>query len=286
MPLSFFGLEALSIEREVEERHAGIDHRADEHNHADGSVQHEDASVAEVLFHAVDDVGQPQPPEHGSGDDGKIAHALSKEVAGNDKRQHVEQGDEQKNDERVGKGDEKGCGEVVNQSAFAGRGGAETFSRVGSVHVDTEDEEHDAADEFQPEQILLVVNEVHHQRHAQSGDEGIEDVAQCGAGTGDDAEDSTFSNGALHTKNAHGSHRRGGDDAHEKSFDNQQEGTGKFNENIVVHKHPLAQKRHESHFVFNLLLSFTHISRWFQRTEFEWIGKCGCDERTVCSGEF
>ena len=59
-----------------------------------------------------------------------------------------------------------------------------------------------------------------------------------------------------------------------------------FNENIVVHKHPLAQKRHESHFVFNLLLSFTHISRWFQRTEFEWIGKCGCDERTVCSGEF
>ena len=51
-----------------------------------------------------------------------------------------EEGDEEEDDERVGKGDEKGSHKVVEERAFLSGGFAHHFDGVGEQRVQAEDE--------------------------------------------------------------------------------------------------------------------------------------------------
>ena len=198
----------------MEQRHHGVDDGRNQHDGADGAVETQDAAHTEVLLHAVNHVSQPEPPKHRAAHNGDVAHALPEEVAGYDKGEHVVEGDEEEDNQRVGERNEKRSREVVQQRALFRGYGAQALARVGAEEIQPEDEEHDAADEFHPEEVALVVDKVHHERHAEARDEGVDEIAQCRARAGDEAVVAPLLHGALYAQNAHGTHGGGGDNSY------------------------------------------------------------------------
>lgn len=169
-------------------------------------VEAHDAPYSEIASHLVDDVGEPKPPKHCTRNDGQVAQTLSEPVAWDDKRQHVEEGDEKENDKGVRKRDEKSRGEIMHQSAFAVGNGTEAFPWISLEHIDAEDEEHDASEEFEPENVVLVVDEIHDERHSESGHQRIDDVAQCSSCASHDSVVAPLLYGSLDAQDTDGSH--------------------------------------------------------------------------------
>lgn len=225
-------MEVRSVERQVEQCHDGVYDGSGQHDGSDRAVQAENAPQAEVPSHAVDDIRQAYPPQHCAGHDGDVAHTLPEQVTRNDKREHVEQRQKQENDQRVGQRDEKRCEEIMEQCAFVVRHGPDAFAGIRAEHVDAENEEHHAADEFHPENVPLVVDEVHDKGHAPAGHQGIYDVAEGGAGPGGKPVYAPFLHRALDAKDAYRPHGSRSDDAYQQAFQEQLDRTAEFCENI------------------------------------------------------
>ena len=85
-----------------------------------------------------------------------------------DKGETGEQRHEQKDDEWVGKRDQKTGHHIVYKRAFTGRSRADGFRRIATVSVPSEKEEHDAARHLQVEHVVFVFNEVYHETHSES----------------------------------------------------------------------------------------------------------------------
>ena len=80
--------------------------------------------------------------------------------------------------------------------------------RVTVVGVPSEAEQHHATCYLQVKAILVVVDEVHHERHTEAGNSRIDDVARSSSYACSQSEPPPFVQCALHTKYAHRPHRR------------------------------------------------------------------------------
>ena len=116
----------------------------------------------------------------------------------------------------------------MQQRALATRRGAQALARVGAVHVDAENKQHRAAQQFQPEEVFFVIDKIHHERHAETCNEGIDNVAQRCTCTRGHTIGTAFLQRTLYAEYAHWSHGRRGYDAYKQPLEDEQQRTGKF----------------------------------------------------------
>ena len=200
---------------EVEHRAQQHDEREDDDNASYHAVDEHDAAVVEFVAHLVDKPCQPEPPQQGTAHDAQIAHAHVQWMFGHDKGKLCKRCHEEQDDERVGECHQKGGDAVVYQRALLGVAHMYFFCGVRPVAIHAEDHEHDASRNLQPESVLRIVDQVHHKTHAQPRDDGIDEIADGGAHSGDESIPASLVQGALYAENAHGTHWRRCHDADE-----------------------------------------------------------------------
>ena len=139
-------------------------------------------------------------------------------MVGDDKGEAGEQRHEQKDDERVGKRDQKTGHHIVYQRTLAGRSRADGFRRIATVSVPSEKEEHDTARHLQVEHVVFVFNEVYHETHSESRNQSIYDVAESCSDSCDEAIPAPFVQCTLNAKHSDWSHGSGCHHADEQSL--------------------------------------------------------------------
>lgn len=153
-----------------------------------------------------------------------MPHKVSRDY----ERKHVEEGDEEKNNERIAKCKSETRNKVVEQRAAALHVGAKTLAGVLAIGVQSEYEQHYAADEFEPKEGLSLLDEVDYERHAEARDECVDKVAQGGTGSCDESVTSALLHGALNAKDADGAHRGRYNNTYNQSFEYQLQCRTKF----------------------------------------------------------
>ena len=169
---------------EVEHRAEQHYHREDNHDAAHHTVDEHDAVVVEFAPHLVYEPRQAEPPQHGADDDADVANGhLERAVVHHEGKLGKEE-DKEEDDERIGQRHKKSRDAVVRQCSLLVLAAlVHVLCRVGAVAVDAEQQQHHAAAELQHEAVVLVANEVHHETHTESGNEGVDDVAHAGSDT-------------------------------------------------------------------------------------------------------
>ena len=81
-----------------------------------------------------------------------------------------------------------------------------------------EDEQYYARTYLQYIAIMGVADEVHDERHSESCNEGVDEIAQASSDSCDEAEPTAFVQRALYAEHSHGSHGRRNDDAYHHSL--------------------------------------------------------------------
>ena len=206
---------------EVEDGAEEDDEREEDDGTTDDSVDDEDAALVEDVAHLVDQPCESKPPDEGTGHNAEVADEHLERMVGDDEGKLGEKTHEKEDDEGVGEGDQEGGHAIVHECAFVGAALVHVLRGVGAPADDAEGEQHDAARELQPELVLLVVDDVHDEAHACSGDEGVDDVADGCPDAGDEAIPPSLVQGALHTKDAHRPHGSGGNHADEDALEHE-----------------------------------------------------------------
>ena len=155
-----------------------------------------------------------------------ITHALPEPIAGNNEGEHIKQGDEKENDERVAQRYEKRRKEVMKKRALAVGSRADALSRVCAEHINTEDKEHHTTDEFQEKEIALVIDEVHHKRHTCTRHQRINNIAERCSGSRNQSIVAPLLHGTLYAKHPYRPHGRRSDDTNEQPFEQKLKGAG------------------------------------------------------------
>ena len=138
---------------------------------------------------------------------------------GNHKGERVEQGYEEENDKGVAEGEQKGREEIVRQRATAVRRG--TQLGTGTISIETEHKQQDATHQLEDINGARLFDKFHHETHAKTGDKGIEDIADGGTKTRDQAVVASLVERTLNTQHAYRSHRGTGHHTDDESLDGQ-----------------------------------------------------------------
>ena len=120
-------------------------------------------------------------------------------------------GQEQENDQRVRECDEESRPRIVPDGAFLLAGLVHLPRGVTLVGIESETEQHDTSHNLEIEAVLVVVDQIHHERHTKAGNSRIDDVTHRSTDTRSQSVPASLVQRALHTKDTDRSHRRGCD---------------------------------------------------------------------------
>ena len=194
--------------------------REDDDDGADDLVDENDAIILEDVLYFVDEPCESEPPQQSSCDDAEVSDAHFERVAWYDESQLCKNGHEQQYDKWVGERDEEGRETIVEIGALRGAAVVHVARGIGAETDNSEDEQHDAAQNLQEELVSCVVDEVHDETHAKSGDEGVEQVAGRGAQSCNEAVPPAFVERPLYAQNAHRPHGRRCQDTYDEALEN------------------------------------------------------------------
>ena len=155
--------------------------REDYNRRADDAVDNQDAVGGEVAPYLVDKPCKTVPPQQRSKHDAQIAHAHFKRMVGHNECQLGVTSHEKEYNKRVGECYEECCDAVVNQRALLVPADMDFLCGVALEAIDAEQEEHDASAYLKIKEIAAFLDELHHETHAETCDESIENVAHGGA---------------------------------------------------------------------------------------------------------
>ena len=167
--------------------------------------------------HLVDEVRDAKPPRQRAQDDGQVAqYGFADQSSVACKGKAGEQAYEQKDDERIGKGDEEGCHKVMQIGPFLARRRPEGLHRVAAESVYAEGEQHDAAYQLQVEDVFIHI--VEYKTHAVACEQRIADVAHGCTHPRHESIPPAFVQCTLDAEYTHGTQRCRHDDADDESF--------------------------------------------------------------------
>ena len=196
------------------------DDAAQHDDHADDAVDELDAVGAELRADLVDEPRQTPPPEEGSADDADESHHhVDRLVDGQSEGKLGIERHEEEDDEGIAERDKKGGHGVVRQRSLLLSWRAQLARGVRAVSIKTEAQQQEASHNLEVEAVGVVVHEVDHETHAQTGDAGIDHVAKGSPAAGHETIPPALVQRALYAQNAHRPHRRGGDDAYQQALE-------------------------------------------------------------------
>ena len=174
---------------------------------ADTAVDEPDAAHIEPRTHFVDDIGDEKPPAHRPDEYREVPHYMMPQLRlGQEEVEPGKQTNVEEENERVGKGEQKGGNEILRIGIDRGIGLANVLGGVLPVEVEPETDQHQAAQHLQ--HALVGLDKVDDYRHAQAREQGIYEIGKCGPQPRDKARPSAFVECALDTQYTYRPHGR------------------------------------------------------------------------------
>lgn len=183
-------------------------------------INNNDAVGVEDAPYLVDEPRQTVPPKQGTEWNAQETEEHLDGVVGDDERELCEQSDEEKDDEGVGEGNEEGRHTVMDERILLLAADVHVLRGVASPAIDAEEKQQDAADNLQEKLRVVVVDHVHHERHAQQRYKGVDDVAHGGSDACHKPVPPTFVQCTLYAQYTNGSHWCTGYDAYQDALEN------------------------------------------------------------------
>ena len=189
------------------------------HQRANKPVDENDAIDLETAADFVDQPCESIPPQYGARYNAQIAYCHDKGVPRDDKRKLSETCHEQQDDQWVGNSYEKGGDTIVYQCAFYVAALVHVLCGIGAVTENAERQQHQASQQLQVETVFAVVHDVHHETHAHTRNQCVEQVACRGTYAGDKAIPTALVQRTLNTKDTYRPHGSGHEDPDNQTLD-------------------------------------------------------------------
>ena len=193
----------IQIENRAEESDDGED---DDHA-AYYLIDNDDAVGIKLVPNLVDEPGESEPPQQGSEDDAEIPYSHFYRHIRYDESKLREGGHEEEHDERIGERDEEGGDGIVPERALPLAALMHILRRIALEAIYAEHQEQKASENLQIELVLGIIDNVHHETHSQTREEGIHDIAESSTDTRHETKPAALVQSALDTQDANRSHR-------------------------------------------------------------------------------
>ena len=192
---------------QIENRAEESDHGEDDDHAAYYLIDNDDAVGIKLVPNLVDEPGESEPPQQGSEDDAEIPYSHFYRHIRYDKSKLREGGHEEEHDERIGERDEEGGDGIVPERALPLAALMHVLRRIALEAIYAEHQEQKTSENLQIELVLGIIDNVHHETHSQTREEGIHDIAESGTDTRHETKPAALVQSALDTQDANRSHR-------------------------------------------------------------------------------
>ena len=206
---------------EIENRTYQGDDREDDDHASYYLINNKDAVGVKLTTDFIDQPRQAKPPEQGTEDDAQIPHSHLQWHIGHHEGKLSEGRHEEEHDERIGQRDEECRDAVVQQRALLVAALVHVLGRIALEAIDTENQKKQAAENLKIKLVLRIVDEIHHETHAQTCEERIHDVAASGTDARHKTIPTPLVQGALNTQYAHRSHWSRGNNTYDNTLENE-----------------------------------------------------------------
>ena len=192
---------------QIENRAEESDHGEDDDHAAYYLIDNDDAVGIKLIPNLVDEPGESEPPQQGSEDDAEIPYSHFYRHIRYDESKLREGGHEEEHDERIGERDEEGGDGIVPERALPLAALMHVLRRIALEAIYAEHQEQKTSENLQIELVLGIIDNVHHETHSQTREEGIHDIAESGTDTRHETKPAALVQSALDTQDANRSHR-------------------------------------------------------------------------------
>ena len=184
---------------QIENRAEESDHGEDDDHAAYYLIDNDDAVGIKLVPNLVDEPGESEPPQQGSEDDAEIPYSHFYRHIRYDESKLREGGHEEEHDERIGERDEEGSNGIVPERALLLAALMHVLRRIALEAIYAEHQEQKASENLQIELVLGIIDNVHHETHSQTREEGIHDIAEGGTDTRHETIPAALVQSALNT---------------------------------------------------------------------------------------
>ena len=184
------------------------DDRADNHRHANHLINDADAVGVELHTYLIHQPRQAPPPKQRAAHNAGKANEHLKRMVGQHEGKLRIHGQEEEDNQRIRERDQKGRPRVIPQRALLLPRLVHLLRGVGTVGIESESQQHQTTHYLQVEAVLVVIDQVHDERHTETRKSCIEDIADSGSNARSKAIPAPFVQRALHTKDTHRPHWR------------------------------------------------------------------------------
>lgn len=192
---------------EIEHGSDECDEREDDHDTSYYLINNKDAVGIKLAPDLVDEPCETEPPQQRSEHDAQIAHAHLQRHIRHHEGKLGKGGHKEEHDERIGERDEEGGDGIVPKRALPLAALMHVLRRIALEAIYAEHQEQKASENLQIELVLGIIDNVHHETHSQTREEGIHDIAESGTDTRYETKPAALVQSALDTQDANRSHR-------------------------------------------------------------------------------
>lgn len=192
---------------QIENRAEESDHGEDDDHASYYLIDNDDAVGIKLVPNLVDEPSESEPPQQGSEDDAEIPYSHFYRHIRYDESKLREGGHEEEHDERIGERDEEGGDGIVPERALPLAALMHVLRRIALEAIYAEHQEQKTSENLQIELVLGIIDNVHHETHSQTREEGIHDIAESGTDTRHETKPAALVQSALDTQDANRSHR-------------------------------------------------------------------------------
>ena len=192
---------------EIEHGSDECDEREDDHDTSYYLINNKDAVGIKLAPDLVDKPCETEPPQQRSEHDAQIAHAHLQRHIRHHEGKLGKGGHKEEHDERIGERDEEGGDGIVPKRALPLAALMHVLRRIALEAIYAEHQEQKASENLQIELVLGIIDNVHHETHSQTREEGIHDIAESGTDTRYETKPAALVQSALDTQDANRSHR-------------------------------------------------------------------------------
>lgn len=178
------------------------------HCRTDDTVNDDNAVGGEVASYLIDEPCQAIPPQQCSKHDAQVADAHLKRMVGYHECQLCETTHEEEYNQGIGEGYKECRHPIMDKRPFLLAADMHFLRRVALEAIDAKYQEQDTTAYLQIKEVAPRLYELHHETHAKTSDESIENVAYGGTDTSHETIPTPLVKCALNAKNANRSHRR------------------------------------------------------------------------------
>ena len=161
----------------IENRTNQGDDREDDNDASYHLINNKDAIGIKLATYLVNKPCETEPPQQSTEHNAEIAHSHLQRHIRHHKGKLRECSHEEEHDERIRQRDKESRHAIVEQRALLVAALVHILGRITLKAINAKNQQEQTAKDLQVELVLSIVDEVHHETHAQTCEQGINYVA-------------------------------------------------------------------------------------------------------------